>query len=67
MELRTELFDGVCEGRISRTPAGAGGFGYDPLFVPEGFEQSFAQLGEEVKNKISHRSRALAKLKKRFL
>ena len=67
MELRTELFDGVCEGRISRTPAGAGGFGYDPLFVPEGFEQSFAQLGEDVKNRISHRSRALAKLKKRFL
>jgi XTP/dITP diphosphohydrolase len=62
----TLLFEGRCEGRIALAAAGAGGFGYDPLFVPEGCAQSFAELGEEVKNKISHRARALAQLR-RFL
>jgi XTP/dITP diphosphohydrolase len=62
-ELQTELFDGACAGRISFAPGGAGGFGYDPLFVPEGFTQSFAELGEEVKNRISHRAKALEKLR----
>ena len=57
------LFDGVCEGRIRTSPAGGGGFGYDPLFVPDGHQQSFAELGGEVKNGLSHRARALAKLK----
>lgn len=61
-ELRTELFNGACEGRIADTASGAGGFGYDPLFVPDGFAESFAELGEEVKNRISHRARALKKL-----
>lgn len=56
-------FEGACEGRIGFAPSGAGGFGYDPLFVPEGFEQTFAELGEETKNRISHRSRALAALR----
>ncbi len=65
-ELRTELFDGVCEGRLGFAPQGQGGFGYDPLFFPEGFQQSFAQLGESVKNQLSHRARALTKLKTRF-
>ena len=60
------LFDGVCEGRIIFEPRGKNGFGYDPLFVPVGFEQTFAELGEEVKNKISHRSKALQKLKRFF-
>ncbi len=60
------LFDGACEGRIQLTASGAGGFGYDPLFVPEGFSQSFAELGEDVKNKLSHRAKALEKLKKFF-
>ena len=59
----TRWFDGRCEGRIQATAAGCGGFGYDPLFVPEGFSQSFAELGEEVKNRISHRARALEVLK----
>jgi XTP/dITP diphosphohydrolase len=59
----TLLFEGACEGRIAFSFSGAGGFGYDPLFVPEGCAQSFAELGEEIKNKISHRARALAKLR----
>jgi XTP/dITP diphosphohydrolase len=63
-ELPTDLFEGVCEGRIQVAPSGEGGFGYDPLFVPDGFELSFAQLGENVKNRISHRARALRKLKR---
>jgi XTP/dITP diphosphohydrolase len=60
---RTELFDGVCEGRVSLTPSGQQGFGYDPLFVPLGHEQSFAELGEAIKNKMSHRAKALEKLR----
>ena len=62
-ELRTELFKGVCEGRISFFPTGSNGFGYDPVFIPIGHEQSFAELGEPVKNKISHRAQALGKLR----
>ena len=62
-----QLFDGACEGRIQLTASGGGGFGYDPLFVPEGFTQSFAELGEDVKNKISHRAQALEKLKSYFI
>jgi len=61
-EMQTELGEGDCEGRIDFVPHGSGGFGYDPLFVPEGFDQSFAELGEDVKNRLSHRARALAKL-----
>jgi XTP/dITP diphosphohydrolase len=59
----SQLFEGVCEGRIDFRPHGQGGFGYDPLFVPKGFEQSFAELGEAVKNRISHRAKALAGLR----
>lgn len=66
IESTPTLFDGTCEGRITFTPSGAKGFGYDPLFVPEGFTQSFAELGEDVKNRISHRARALAKLRAHF-
>ncbi len=65
-EFEAQLFDGACEGRIQLAPHGAGGFGYDPLFVPDGFTQSFAELGEDVKNKLSHRAKALEKLKRFF-
>ena len=56
-------FDGACEGEIISAPSGKNGFGYDPLFVPAGFTQTFAELGEEVKNQLSHRAKALARLK----
>jgi XTP/dITP diphosphohydrolase len=49
---------GVCNGSIARDPRGANGFGYDPIFVPQGFDQTFAELAAEVKNEISHRARA---------
>ena len=61
-----QIFDGACGGRIQFAASGRGGFGYDPLFVPDGFTQSFAELGEDVKNKLSHRAKALAKLKAYF-
>ncbi len=53
---------GECEGHILMEPMGRNGFGYDPLFVPDGFQRTFAQLAPEEKNKISHRARALVKL-----
>ncbi|YCM46705.1 RdgB/HAM1 family non-canonical purine NTP pyrophosphatase [Verrucomicrobiaceae bacterium 227] len=56
-------FSGAVEGRIADKAAGAGGFGYDPFFVPSGFEASFAELGEEIKNTLSHRARALEGVK----
>lgn len=62
-ELNAELFEGSCEGHIDFTPTGHGGFGYDPLFVPQGHAQSFAELGEAVKNQLSHRAQALMKLR----
>lgn len=55
-------FSGTVEGRIIETARGGRGFGYDPLFVPESHEQTFAELGEEVKNSLSHRARALAQV-----
>ena len=58
-----QLFDGACEGHIGFAPRGTNGFGYDPLFVPVGSEQTFAELGEDVKNRLSHRAKALEKLK----
>jgi XTP/dITP diphosphohydrolase len=57
------LFDGTCEGRIDFALHGQRGFGYDPLFIPMGFSQSFAELGETTKNQLSHRAQALGKLK----
>ena len=61
-ELHVELFEGVCEGRIGFIERGTGGFGYDPLFSPNGYDQTFGELGEEVKNNLSHRAKALMQL-----
>ena len=58
-----KVFAGQVDGKIAFHKMGAGGFGYDPLFVPEGFTSSFAQMSQEEKNKISHRGRAVEKLK----
>ena len=52
--------EGHCPGHIAEKPSGAGGFGYDPLFVPDGYDHSFAELSPEEKNAISHRGRALS-------
>ena len=58
-----ELFDGVCEGKITLTERGDKGFGYDAVFLPDGFENTFAELNREEKNRISHRAKAFEKLK----
>ena len=52
-------FSGTVEGNIIKEARGGGGFGYDPFFIPEGYDQTFSELGDEIKNSLSHRSRAL--------
>ena len=52
------MAEGRCEGALAREPVGGDGFGYDPLFIPQGHDRTYAQLGETEKNKISHRGRA---------
>ena len=59
---KTQQVEGVVNGRIALQEEGNGGFGYDPVFVPEGYEKTFASLPTEVKNAISHRGRAMEKL-----
>lgn len=59
-------FDGVCKGHILQNERGSGGFGYDPLFQPDGYEQSFAEMDPEEKNRISHRGKALQKFMNHF-
>lgn len=58
-EGETLLFEGVLEGRIAEMPAGRGGFGYDPIFIPEGEDRTLAELSREEKNQISHRKKAM--------
>jgi len=60
---RDTVMEGVCPGRILDSPRGVEGFGYDPLFVPDGEERTFAELPPDVKNAISHRGRAVAALR----
>ena len=64
--LKLAAFPGAVEGAIIDSPRGGGGFGYDPLFVPEGFLDTFAELGAGIKNGLSHRARALGALEKWF-
>jgi len=61
-EGRVETAEGICEGRIGFEEQGKGGFGYDPIFVVEGYGKTMAQLDPEIKNKISHRAKALMKI-----
>ncbi len=59
----THLFDGIVKGTIATERHGDAGFGYDPIFIPEGYEQTFAELGEDIKNNISHRAKAVLQLR----
>jgi XTP/dITP diphosphohydrolase len=59
-------FEGAVEGNVVDPPRGNGGFGYDPVFEPTGFEQTFAEMPRELKNKISHRAQAIAALREGF-
>lgn len=61
-ETGEHLFEGQVNGEITLERSGETGFGYDPVFQPEGYQETFAALGDEVKNKISHRAKAVAKL-----
>ena len=54
--------EGVCEGSIALEPKGSNGFGYDPVFIPDGFDQTFGELSDDVKQKVSHRAHAIAKI-----
>jgi len=60
------MFEGTVQGRITDTARGDSGFGYDPIFVPDGFEQTFGELSEEMKNTISHRAKAIRALADRL-
>ena len=62
-----QTVDGICKGTITREKIGDQGFGYDPVFMPDGFEQTFAELDIEAKNKISHRGLALIEAQKAWL
>lgn len=57
------LSEGICEGTITFESRGESGFGYDPVFVPDGYDQTFGELSDEIKNRISHRARALLKVR----
>src|SRR5204862_7084443 len=63
---RVETAEGVCPGRIATVPAGRMGFRYDPVFVPEGYDRTLAELGPEVKRTLRHRARAIRALGERL-
>lgn len=58
-----ETTEGICEGKLGESGRGTNGFGYDPLFIPEGSDRTYAELTSEEKNRISHRAKALEKMK----
>jgi XTP/dITP diphosphohydrolase len=58
------IASGKCEGRIASRPSGTSGFGYDPIFIPNGYRTTFARLGGEVKDSISHRAQAFSKMRR---
>ncbi len=62
MKEEEHFFEGAVQGKIALAPSGSHGFGYDPVFIPEGYSETFAVLGQAVKHKISHRAKALAQL-----
>ena len=62
LQCQSYFFEGRCDGRITEEQRGTDGFGYDPIFQPDGYEHTFAELGHEVKNAISHRGKATRKL-----
>ncbi|MDR3119001.1 MAG: non-canonical purine NTP diphosphatase [Mediterranea sp.] len=62
MDGKTHLFEGIVKGTVIKEKRGEAGFGYDPIFVPEGYGKTFAELGNDVKNEISHRAIAIKKL-----
>ena len=62
-----KVTEGICEGSIWNEPRGDSGFGYDPIFVPNGYSQTFGELPEEVKNRISHRAKAVALIREFLL
>ena len=64
---KEHLFEGIVKGSIIKVRKGTSGFGYDPVFVPEGYDKTFAELGDDIKNKISHRAIATQKLCKFLL
>lgn len=64
---KKHLFEGIVRGKITLSRRGTGGFGYDSVFMPDGYDKTFAELGNDEKNKISHRARAVAKLAKFLL
>lgn len=61
-KVQQHLFEGIVKGEIIRQRRGGAGFGYDPIFQPEGYNQTFAEMGNDAKNNISHRARAVKKL-----
>ncbi len=58
---RAQTYEGTCEGYIAQEQMGEGGFGYDPIFIPQGYELTFGQLSKDIKNSLSHRAEAIAK------
>ncbi len=64
LDKKEYLFEGIIKGKITFQKKGIGGFGYDPIFQPEGYDKTFAELPVEIKNKISHRGKAVRKLAK---